>query len=78
MLLFDEELRSEIVFSHQLIILDGHRSNTSKDKVLRYFVCKGLHPDEKDIGRSKSILLLDVETNYFEHQCVLFLRFHSP
>ncbi len=64
MLLFDEELRSEIIFGHQLVILDGHRSDTSKDKILRNFVCKGLHPNEKDVGRSKSIQPLDIGIGY--------------
>lgn len=61
MLLFDEELRSKIIFGYQLIVLDGHRSDTSKGKVLRYFVCKGLHPNEKDVGCSKSTLPLDLD-----------------
>ena len=43
MLLFDKELRSEIIFGHKLLVLDGHRSNASKDKVLCDLICKGLH-----------------------------------
>ncbi len=61
MLLFDKELRPEIIFGYQLIVLDGHRSDTSKDKILRYLICKGFHSNEKDVRRSKSTLLLDIE-----------------
>lgn len=54
MLFGDEELRTETIFIHNLFVLNCHRPNPSKNKVLGDFVGKSFHADEEYIRSAKS------------------------
>ena len=61
MLLRNEELRTEVILCHYLIVLYGHRPNSSKYQVLGNFVRKSSHTDQKDICRPKPRLIHQVK-----------------